>query len=54
MFRVEFGGIIVIFGFLKYLFVIFVGKMVIIWENKVEWRVFEVMFIVLGCVGFIL
>lgn len=43
MLRVELGNTIVTFGLSKYSPMTLAGKMVITWENKVEWRVFEVM-----------
>lgn len=51
---VELGGIIVTFGLLQYLPMTLAGKMVITWENKVEWWAFEVMLTESGCVLFIL
>lgn len=37
MLRIEFGGIIVTFGLSKYSPMTLAGKMVITWENIVEW-----------------
>lgn len=39
--RIELENIIVTFGLSKYSPMTLAGKMVITWENKVEWRAFK-------------